>query len=98
MDRDAAIDVLRAHEPELQRLGVRHAAVFGSVARGEHHAGSDLDVMIEIDEEAVRDVFDYVGVTHFIGDLFPIPVDVANRKMLKAHVKPSAERDAVHAF
>ncbi|MCJ2109092.1 nucleotidyltransferase domain-containing protein [Methylobacterium sp. E-041] len=98
MDRDAAIDILRAHEPELQRLGVRHAAVFGSVARGENHAGSDLDVMIEIDEAAVRDVFDYVGVIHFIGDLFPISVDVSNRKMLKAHVKPEAEREAVHAF
>ena len=98
MDRDAAIDILRANEPALQRLGVRHAAVFGSMARGESHAGSDLDVMIEIDEEAVRDVFASVGVTHFIGDLFPMSVDVANRKMLNAHVKRDAERDAVHAF
>lgn len=98
MDRDAVIDILRANEMELRRLGVRHAALFGSVARGESHAGSDLDVMIEIDEGAVRDVFDYVGVIHFIGDLFPVTVDVANRRMLKAHVKPDAERDAVHAF
>ncbi|MCJ2112304.1 nucleotidyltransferase domain-containing protein [Methylobacterium sp. E-025] len=98
MDRDAAIDILRAHEPELQRLGVRHAAVFGSVARGENHAGSDLDVMIEIDARAVRDAFNYVGICRAIGSLFPIPVDVANRETLKPHILSRAERDAVRAF
>ncbi|GJE58954.1 nucleotidyltransferase family protein [Methylobacterium trifolii] len=98
MDRGTAIDILRANEGALRRLGVRHAALFGSVARGEGHAGSDLDVMIDIDVDTVRDVYDYVGVIDFISDLFPIPVDVSNRKMLKDHVRPEAERDAVHAF
>ena len=68
MDRDAAIGILRANESALQRLGVRHAALFGSIARGEGHADSDLDVMIEIDEEAVRDVFAYVGICRAIGE------------------------------
>jgi predicted nucleotidyltransferase len=98
MDRDAAIDILRANEPALQRLGVRHAAVFGSVARGESHAGSDLDVMIEIEAEAVRDVFSYVGICRAIGSLFPVPVDVANRETLKPHILSRAERDAIRAF
>jgi hypothetical protein len=33
---------LRAHERELRRLGASHAAVFGSVARGDARAGSDI--------------------------------------------------------
>ncbi|WP_375456297.1 nucleotidyltransferase family protein [uncultured Methylobacterium sp.] len=98
MDRGAAIDILRANEAELRLRGMRHAALFGSVARGEAHAGSDLDVMIEIDGDVVRDVYDYAGVIGFLADLFPIAVDVASRTMLKPHVRPSAERDAVHAF
>ncbi|KQT19559.1 DNA polymerase III subunit beta [Methylobacterium sp. Leaf399] len=98
MDSGTAIDILRRHADELQRRGVRHAALFGSIARGEGHSESDLDVMIEIDESAVRTVYDYVGVIQFIGDLFPITVDVANKTMLKPHVRPAAERDAIYAF
>ena len=98
MDSGTAIDILRSHESELQRLGVRHAALFGSVARGESHADSDLDVMIEIDKATVRTIYDFAGLCRFIGELFPITVDVANRSMLKPHMRPEAERDAIYAF
>lgn len=98
MDRSTALDILRAHEPELRERGVLHAALFGSVARGEENAGSDLDVMIDIDETTIRDVYAYVGVVGFIADLFSVEVDVATRSMLRPHVRPRAERDAIHAF
>lgn len=35
------LHTLRAHEPALRHLGFSHAAVFGSVARGESRADSD---------------------------------------------------------
>ena len=73
-------------------------SLFGSVARNQATPDSDLDVMIDIDESVVRDVYDYAGVIGYINDLFPVKVDVANREMLKPYVRPSAERDAVHAF
>lgn len=82
----------------MRKRGVLHAALFGSVARGEAHAGSDLDILIDIDETTIRDVYGYVGVIGFIADLFPIEVDVATRSMLRPHVRPRAERDAIHAF
>lgn len=82
----------------MRSLGVRHAAVFGSVARGDNHADSDLDVMIDIDAETVGDVFSYVGLCRIIGELFPVPVDVANRATLKPRILVRAERDAVPAF
>jgi hypothetical protein len=41
MDRDRIIATLRAHEPELRHRGIRHAALFGSVAaRGNGHRRS----------------------------------------------------------
>jgi hypothetical protein len=97
MDRDA-LETLRKHEGELRRRGVRHAAPFGSVARGEAHAGSNLDVMIEIDEAEVRTVYDYVRVVSSIEDLFPMKVDVANGGTLKDRIRVRAERDAIAAF
>jgi predicted nucleotidyltransferase len=98
MDRDQILATLRAHEQELRRRGVTHAALFGSVARGEQKATSDIDIMIEIAADAPVDVFDYVEITQYIGDLFPVSVDIANRSSLKSLVRPMAERDALYAF
>jgi predicted nucleotidyltransferase len=98
MNRDQIIAVLRAQEPELRRRGVRHIALFGSAARGDTTAASDVDILVDLQPDAPIDVFGYVGLTQFIADLFPVPVDVANRASLKPLVRPRAERDAVFAF
>jgi hypothetical protein len=45
------LQTLRTHQNELRLLGVSHAAVFGSVARGEASANSDIDVLVELDED-----------------------------------------------
>jgi len=42
MDRDHVIETPRSHAPELRHRGVRHAALFGSVARGEAKPASDI--------------------------------------------------------
>jgi hypothetical protein len=39
MDRDLILERLRAHEPELRRLGISRLSLFGSVARGEARRG-----------------------------------------------------------
>jgi uncharacterized protein len=98
MQRQDVLDRLREHESALRARGVKRAALFGSIARGEGHAGSDIDIMVEIDPSANIGLFEYVGITQFLEDLFPTRVDVANRSCLKSLVRPNAERDAVYAF
>ena len=53
------LQTLRTHESELRLLGVSHAAVFGSVARGEAIADSDIDVLVELDEGRSMGIFAY---------------------------------------
>ena len=60
IDRDEIIGTLRAHQAELRRRGVGHAALFGSVARGEGKRTSDLDIRIELDPQAPVELFEYV--------------------------------------
>jgi predicted nucleotidyltransferase len=98
MNRDAVIAILRAHEPELRRRGVLHAALFGSLARGEATPASDIDILIELAPDAPIDLFEYVAITQYLDDLFPDSVDVANRDRLKRLVRPHAEREAAYAF
>ncbi len=98
MDRREIIDRLRQHESALRARGVVHAALFGSRARGDNRPDSDTDIMIDIDKEAVRDLYAYVGLKDYIAGLFNGPVDVVDRAALKPHVRPAATDDAVYAF
>ena len=98
MTRDQILATLRAHEPELRRRGVLHAALFGSAARGEVEPARDIDILIEVAPDAPVGVCEYVGITQYLADLFTSRVDVANRSSLKPLVRPSVERDAMYAF
>ena len=98
MDKDAIIARLRASEAELRARGVAHAALFGSRARGDNRAESDIDIMIESAPGAVEDVYAYAGLKLYIAGLFDGPVDVVEREGLKPYVRPAATADALYAF
>lgn len=98
MKREEIIKTLRDREADLRARGVAHAALFGSVARGDDGPDSDIDIMVEIAPDAGVGLFQYVGIVHYLEDLFPMRVDVANREGLKSLVRPSAEREAIYAF
>jgi predicted nucleotidyltransferase len=98
MNKVDALATLKRSETALRARGVRRAAVFGSVARGDNRPGSDIDIMVEIDPDAHITVFDYVGIKEYIAGLFDAPVDVVNRDSLKSYVRPAATADAHYAF
>ena len=98
MTRDEIIGKLKERELDLRAQGVAHAALFGSVARGDDHPDSDIDILVDLDPAIVVTMFDYAGVKVFIADLFDRPVDVVSRETLKLRLHPNATADAIYAF
>ena len=92
------LQTLRTHESELRMLGVSHAAVFGSVARGEAIADSDIDVLVELDEDRSMGIFEYARLKLYINELLAGAGDVVNRRTLKPLLRDNILRDAIHAF
>ena len=98
MDSQEIIARLRKNESALRDRGVRHAALFGSSARGDQRPDSDVDIMIEVDPAARIGIYEYVAIKDYIAGLFDIRVDVVRRDRLKPDVRPVVARDAIYAF
>jgi predicted nucleotidyltransferase len=99
VDREHIIAKLREHEAELKSAGIRHLSLFGSYARGTAvQSLSDVDILADFDYSRRLTLFSLAGLRLRITDILEMPVDLADRRMLKDHVKTRAERDAVLVF
>jgi predicted nucleotidyltransferase len=92
------LDLLRAHREDLRAIGLRHADIFGSVARGEERPDSDVDILVDLDPDIVRDLLGYSRVQRTLEDLIGLPVDIAERGRLRHGMQEDVERDSIHAF
>ena len=79
-------------------MGVVHAAIFGSVARGEDRPDSDIDILVEVNPSVVSSIFAYGGIQQALEDWIGRPVDVAGKDRLRPGVATEAERDQILAF
>jgi predicted nucleotidyltransferase len=60
--------------PILKKHGVRRAGLFGSFVRGEASGDSDIDILVEVDDEA--SLLDFVGIKLDLEDALGIKVDL----------------------
>jgi predicted nucleotidyltransferase len=92
------IRLLRSNRAELEKIGIRHAEIFGSVARGEDLPDSDVDILVDLDPDIVRDLFAYSRVQRTLQDLVGRRVDIARRGRTRPEIDADLIRDAVHAY
>jgi uncharacterized protein len=102
MRRDEALTLLRAHEAELRQAGINALSLFGSVARNEAESGSDVDVLISLDDAIRHSGFRYVGRLAAIGDrlrgILGSDVDVVTEPVRKERLRLAIAKDKVIAF
>ncbi len=92
-----ALGALREHKGELLALGIRHAAVFGSTARGEAKADADTDILVEFDRKRLPDLFQYAAIRRRIGEIVA-GADVVEKGSLRSSHLVRVIEEAVHAF
>ena len=89
---------LRAHAAELRAAGIRHAALFGSIARGDAEPDSDIDLAVELDPAARIDLFTLSALERRLADLLGRPVDLVPEPVETPRLHANIERDRLRAF
>lgn len=67
-----------------RRWKVRELALFGSVARGESTAASDIDVMVTFEPDAAWSLLDHVAAQDDLAHVFRRPVDLVTRNAIES--------------
>lgn len=102
MERDRIITRLRACEPELRAAGVASLSLFGSVARGEDRAGSDIDIALRLSPAAAQGGLAYFSrldaIHRRLQAITGRPVDLVAEPVRKERLRRSIERDRTVAF
>lgn len=90
---------LRQRRDELRGYGIAHAAVFGSVARGEATQSSDVDILIEPAPDERLTLIDISTVQSMLEEALEADVDVVTAQMLRrSETGRAAEQESVRAF
>ena len=90
------IDIIRSHSTQLrQQFGITSMRLFGSVARNEHHEGSDVDLYATMPPK----FFNYIQASQFLEDLLGCPVDlICDHKNLRPFFIEQIKRDGIDIF
>lgn len=91
--REMVLRLLDEHRTDLERFGVRSLSLFGSVARDESTAPSDVDILVDFGAPTTFE--QYMDVKLFLEGLLGVRVDLVTERGLKARVRPYVERDAI---
>lgn len=97
LTRDEAIRRLRALEPQIRALGVVSLHLFGSTARDEAQADSDVDLFGDLEPGRVFGL-DYFGLPREIGELLGRRVDFMGRDSLHPLLKDRIVASSVQVF
>ncbi|BBJ27753.1 nucleotidyltransferase family protein [Athalassotoga saccharophila] len=80
------VDFIRSQIlPVFKKYNVKRAGIFGSVARGEDNIQSDVDILIELDDNL--SLFDYIRMKLEIEEILGKSVDLVEYNAIKPSIK-----------
>ena len=89
--------LLKEKREEILRIAAQHGAhnvrVFGSVARGEADAQSDIDLLVEFAPD--RSLLDHAALWLELQELLGCKVDVVSEGGVKARIRDRVLREAL---
>ncbi|MDX2231098.1 MAG: nucleotidyltransferase family protein [Leptolyngbyaceae cyanobacterium bins.349] len=91
---EAVLHTLRAQPHLFESFQIKSLALFGSVARNQATATSDLDFLVEFDADPTLTL--YMNLKFFLEDLFQRTVDLVIKTDIKPQIRETVIQAAIH--
>jgi uncharacterized protein len=98
MTKAEALRKLREHADAIKALGATSLYLFGSTARNEANAKSDIDLFIDYDPRGRFNALDLVAAKRLIEESLRVEVDLTTRKGLHPLIRKQVEVEATRVF
>jgi len=96
ISREEILVLLKSMKSDLTaRYKVRSIGLFGSFARREGRADSDVDILVDFYEGA--DLFDLIELSDYLEEKIGRHVDLATPRALRPEIRDGIYRDVVYA-
>lgn len=94
MEKIEIIKLIRSLNPQIQeKYKAQVKAIFGSYVRGEETPESDLDILVEFNDNA--NFLDLVGLSQFLEDEIHIKVDVVPIDTVRKEIEKQVMKEAI---
>jgi len=94
-NKDEILKILEELREEIKKkYKVKAIGVFGSVIREEQKETSDIDVLVDFEDDA--DLFDLTGLALFLEDKLNQKVDVVSKGALREEIKEEVLKEVTY--
>jgi len=96
LSRQKVIETLLTYQQQIQAFAVKTLFLFGSVARDEAGADSDVDLLVEFEKPV--GLFTFIELKDYQEEILNCSVDLGTPQSLRPYLKDVVLREAVRAF
>ncbi len=80
-------NILKEYKEKLkEKYGVKEIGIFGSYVREEDKEKSDLDILVEFEEDAKIGLLKFVNMENYLSELTGVKVDLVEKSALKPRI------------
>ncbi len=96
-NKEYILSAIKQHKVKLEGFGVSKIGLFGSYLRGEQSKKSDIDILVEFEED--KETFDnYMSVYDIIENIFSNEkVDIVTKNGLSPYIGPRILKEVMYA-
>lgn len=97
MNKERIIETLKDNRTGLLKFRVKTLYLFGSVVRGDTTRRSDVDILVEFEDDAQIGLFEFARLQRFLAEILGCDVDPATPDALHKALKGRIMEEAIRA-
>ena len=89
--------ILAEHKEELKgKYKIREMGIFGSFVRGEQRKKSDIDILVEFDEENIPDLLKFIEMERYLEKMLNRKVDLVREGGIRPELKTIILKEVIY--